>query len=204
MLPWLALTAQLPYGTGDPLQNTMSFCMAVGSPAMATYSLTVTILNRRWIRRQCASIIKSMRDNASRNSPPEQNLALVRIRAVGYLLAESQEEPLHLLIDDLGQLRDAIFDQGERWLLEAKAQLESTRRGVTPSLVAQVISAAIAYIFTIILTFSLAEVREVTFALQAAAGTLWLWLVCTYPPHLLSQTIPSVFCRLDPQCIYEG
>jgi hypothetical protein len=131
-----------------------------------------------------------MRDHASRNSHPEKSPAFLRIRAVGYLLAESQEEPLHLLIDDLGQLRDAVFDQGERWLPEAKAQLESTRRGVTPSLVAQVISAAIAYIFTIILTFSLAELREVTFALQAAAGTLCLWLVCTFRSKCYLQFVP--------------
>jgi hypothetical protein len=28
----------------------MSFCLAVGSPAMITYSLTLTILNRYWVR----------------------------------------------------------------------------------------------------------------------------------------------------------
>ena len=49
VLPWLALTAQLPYETKDGSTNLLSVLMAIGSPMLITYSLCLTILNSRWI-----------------------------------------------------------------------------------------------------------------------------------------------------------
>ena len=49
VLPWLALTAQLPYETKDSTTNLLSVLLAVGSPLLITYSLCLTVLNSRWI-----------------------------------------------------------------------------------------------------------------------------------------------------------
>src|SRR2546423_9304324 len=47
LLPWLALTAQLPFETKDIWGNVMAFFLAVGSPMLITYSLLITVLNAR-------------------------------------------------------------------------------------------------------------------------------------------------------------
>jgi hypothetical protein len=146
----------------------MSFCLAVGSPALITYSLTLAILNRRWIRQRC--------DRIARDSPPAH---AERIKAVQYLLTEAQEVPLEISTPNITELHTTILAPESRgWWHAANDKLRDTRRGVTPSLVAQVVSAAIAYFFTVVLTFKW-EFRDPDYALQASAGTVWLWMVCT-------------------------
>ena len=51
LLPWLALTAQLPYETRDRTSNVMALILAAGSPMLITHSLCITILNSRWLNR---------------------------------------------------------------------------------------------------------------------------------------------------------
>jgi hypothetical protein len=45
LLPWLALLSQLPFGATHRLDNFVSVLLAVGSPTLAAYSLTLTVLN---------------------------------------------------------------------------------------------------------------------------------------------------------------
>ncbi|KAG0697780.1 hypothetical protein DFH29DRAFT_131540 [Suillus ampliporus] len=52
LLPYLALISQLPYGAQYRLDNLMSAVLTVGSPALAGYSLFITLLNSRWINRR--------------------------------------------------------------------------------------------------------------------------------------------------------
>ncbi|KAJ7811231.1 hypothetical protein B0H14DRAFT_3479897 [Mycena olivaceomarginata] len=51
LLPWITLIAQLPF-EANGWMNILSGCLAVGSPALATYSLTLTALKRREVQ-QC-------------------------------------------------------------------------------------------------------------------------------------------------------
>ncbi|KAI7570457.1 hypothetical protein KC343_g2192 [Hortaea werneckii] len=95
-LPWLALTAQLPYETGDPWSNVLSFCMAVGSPTLVTYSLTITSLNRFWANKSFGSLRR-------RTEEPEINKHYAGFFqctiAVQYLLQEAQQVPLMLSME---------------------------------------------------------------------------------------------------------
>ena len=52
VLPWLALTAQLPYENKVSSTNLLSLFMAIGSPMLITYSLCLTILKSRWINKR--------------------------------------------------------------------------------------------------------------------------------------------------------
>ncbi|KAF9646666.1 hypothetical protein BDM02DRAFT_2984008 [Thelephora ganbajun] len=52
LLPWIALIFQLPFGATDRVDNLVSVLVAIGSPALAGYSLAVTRLNSRWLSRQ--------------------------------------------------------------------------------------------------------------------------------------------------------
>ena len=49
LLPWLALVSQLPFGANDKLDNLESMLLTLGSPTLAAYSLTLTVLNGQWI-----------------------------------------------------------------------------------------------------------------------------------------------------------
>jgi hypothetical protein len=155
----------------------MSFCLAVGSPALITYSLTVTILNRYWVRQHFHTLTARMQKN-SRWARYEK-----RIEAARYLLEEAQQVPLRAP-QYKGWLSSLIVKpENEDWWLDLKKRLRRTRRGVTASLVAQVLSAAIAYLFTVISSFS-ASIDDLGTAMQISAGSLWIWLVrapYTYP-----------------------
>ncbi|OQO12049.1 hypothetical protein B0A48_02688 [Cryoendolithus antarcticus] len=177
-LPYLALAAQLPYETGDPWQNIMAFCLAVGSPALIAYSLTITILNRMWTRRQ----FDILRDKAESETLASFPGFRATIGSAQYLLQEAQQVPLRAS-QERGWFSSLIVFQGNAnvkgnalWWAKLEKRLKSTRRGVTASLVAQVALAVIAYLFTVIASF-MAQLGDPATALQISSSTLWLWLI---------------------------
>lgn len=73
----------------------MSFCLAVGSPALVTYSLTITIMNRAWVRNFFKDIRRHAR--AQIRDSKDQVTALgyeSRVKAALFLLQEGQQVPL--------------------------------------------------------------------------------------------------------------
>lgn len=182
-LPWLALTAQLPYETGDPWSNVLSFCMAVGSPTLVTYSLTITMLNRFWANKSFGSLRR-------RTEQPDINNRYAGffepIIAVQYLLQEAQQVPLMLSMEAGWLSSLLVLPANSAWWHTLRESLRATRRGVTASLVAQVMLAATAFLFTIIASFQ-AELGDPSTALQIASGSLWIWLV--------RPTVSPLICR---------
>ena len=175
-LPWLALTAQLPFETGDFLSNGMAFCLAVGSPALVTYSLAITILNRYWVRKR---FDEPRVDARKRNVNQKYSELEGRIGAAEYLLEEAQQVPLRAC-QERGWFSSLIVaPKNTEWWNQLERRLRSTRRGVTASLVSQMLFAAIAYLFTVISSFQ-AALGDPTTALQIASGSLWIWLVSTW------------------------
>lgn len=175
-LPWLALTAQLPFETGDAWVNIMSFCLAVGSPALATYSLSITILNRYWVRKTFGKLRAKARRRAvmARYGELEE-----RIKAVQFLLQEAQQVPLRAS-QGKGWLSSLlVIPANATWWEEIAERLKHTRRGITASLVAQMLFAAIAYLFTVITSFQ-TDLGDPSTALQISSGSLWIWLVCAF------------------------
>ena len=180
-LPWLALTAQLPFETGDPWSNLvsqrslasyalapdtdsgrlqMSFCLAVGSPALVTFSLTITILNRFWVRKTFEELRKKAQGGIIGTRLTEYGN---RIRAIQFLLQEAQQVPLRAS-QELGWLSSLIVTPGNTaWWNRLEGRLKGTRRGFTASLVAQMAVAAIAYLFTVISSVCQASIHEMRF-----------------------------------------
>ncbi|KAK5129946.1 hypothetical protein LTR08_002707 [Meristemomyces frigidus] len=187
-LPWLALTAQLPFETGSPWSNVMSFCMALGSPALITYSLTVTIFNRYWIKERFSSLQHAAAENerireglrAPQNAAAENGrlgAALgERIKAALYLLQEAQQVPLRASQVDGWLSSLIVLSTNAPFWRRLKKHLRSTRRVFTASLVAQMMFAGIAYLFTVISSFT-ASLGDPATALQIASGSLWIWLI---------------------------
>ncbi|KAK5117926.1 hypothetical protein LTR85_008700 [Meristemomyces frigidus] len=172
-LPWLALTAQLPFETGDLWSNTMSFCLAVGSPAFVTYSLVITILNRSWIRKRFGELQSKAHSLSIRQRYRGYE---DRIRAAQYLLQEAQQVPLRAS-QERGWLSSLIvIPKNDEWWEHLESRLKSTRRGVTASLVAQMALASVTYLFTVI-TSLVGSLGDQATGLQIASGSLWIWLI---------------------------
>ncbi|KAJ7069762.1 hypothetical protein C8F01DRAFT_1113894 [Mycena amicta] len=56
LLPWLALLSQLPFGCKYNWDNLMSVFLTLGSPCLAAYSLSLTVLNTKWVARRFNNI----------------------------------------------------------------------------------------------------------------------------------------------------
>lgn len=166
LLPWLALTAQLPYEAGDIIPNIMSFFMAIGSPMLLTFSLMMTIFNRRWIRRR--------RKRFNSNFPASQ--LDPRVQDATVLLEAAQQVPLRMS-NKRGWLASLVLLEDNRdWWARLSTRLLSTKRKLTLSLVAQLLVAVIAWILTTVGSFG-SQLGDHAEALAFSSSALWTWLV---------------------------
>jgi hypothetical protein len=173
LLPFLALTAQLPYEASTPWDNLLSLCLAVGSPALATYSLTLTILNRYSLRTRWHSLHQTALSRAVHDKYSDFSN---RIKAIQYLLQEAQQVPLRAS-QERGWLSSLIVGpKNQAWWRNVQRRLSRTRRGVTFSLVAQIGAAGVAWMFTVSNGFIEGKGDRLV-ANQLGSGTLWLWLI---------------------------
>ena len=164
----------------------MSGLLAMGSPAHITYSLTLTILNRFWIRRKFADL-KNDSQGVAELVPHISN----RIYAARDLLQEAQQAPIRVSQDD-GWLSSLIVLQANRPFWKGvKKDLRNTRRGFSAALFAQskppfpyprrlvwlisplVLMAFIAYVFTII-NGLIGRSDELT---DMASATVFIWMI---------------------------
>jgi hypothetical protein len=175
LLPWLALTAQLPFEAKNPVENLMILFMAVGSPALITYSLTLTILNRIWVRRIFGSLQEKLND-----VPKELRHGLrEQLRAAQYLLQESQQVPMRASQVD-GWLSSLVaLDKNHGWWTTGKKDLKNTRRGYTFSLFAQISMAFLAYTLTIAISLNSASLGSSLGdgVRLTAGGGIWIWMI---------------------------
>ncbi|QIX01661.1 hypothetical protein AMS68_007178 [Peltaster fructicola] len=173
LLPWLALTAQLPYETGDPWANLIAFCLAVGSPALITYSLTLTILNRSWARK-CFS---GLRSRAARGSVSERAPHFdKKVSAIQFFVQESQQTPIRTNFERNWLASLIVLPENIIWWKDVQKRLKGTRRGFSPSLIAQMGLAVIAYGLTVVAALA-TNLGDPNTALQLASGCLWVWLI---------------------------
>lgn len=100
----------------------------------------------------------------------------MRIKAIQYLLQEAQQVPLRAS-QERGWLSSLIVGpKNQAWWRNVQRRLIRTRRGVTFSLVAQILAAGIAWLFTVTSAFIESRGDRVV-ANQLSSGTLWLWLI---------------------------
>lgn len=172
LLPWLALVAQLPFETDGPFNDLMSMLIAVGSPALITYSLCITIFNRARVSQRFAQL-----KNDAKNSLVKRVYYqfIQRMEIACYVLQESQQAPMRAWEGD-GWLSSLILlDINQAWWESVHKHLDSTRRGVTTSLVAQVLFAVVAWLFTIIAAFE--SLGDPETGLSISCSGMWLWMI---------------------------
>lgn len=171
LLPWLGLIAQLPTETENKYDGFISLCMAVGSPALTTYSLMLTIRNRAWVREEFDVLRRHIGD-VQRKYPTFGQ----RLDAIQYILEEAQQVPLRVS-QERGWFSSLIVAaRNGPWWENLERKLKDTRRGRTLSLVSQMGVAILAWLFTIVAAF-VSSLGDVSTALQIAAGSVWVWMV---------------------------
>ncbi len=149
LLPWLALISQLPFGAKYRLDNIIVILLTIGSPALAAYSLILTVVNGYHVARRFSSM-----------TYPNTY----------YKLAGLQQSPLHLSEED-GLLASLIvLPQNESWwsLMTKLINYEHTWSVAACASIAWVL---VAYILTVIDSFS-----DVTDTNGQGVGSFWLWV----------------------------
>jgi hypothetical protein len=173
-LPWLALAAQLPFESSGPWDTFIAFCLSLGSPALITYSLMITLLNRNWIQKPFTRLNDRAKHAKVRQRFPTYDK---RVQAARYFLSESQQVPLRATQIQFQLASLIVLPKNGKWWKGLVHKLDRTRRGTTFSLIAQLLLVIGVWILTITSSL-LAAIGNTTTALQIAASTLWIWLVC--------------------------
>ena len=172
LLPWVALSAQLPYETAGPFNNVMSVLFAIGSPAFITYGLIITMLNRFQIAERFTELVEMAKESFVYQAYPGLRH---RLEAAEMLLQESQQAPMRAS-DEHGWFSSLVaLEANQAWWLSVKQHLNNTRRGVTVSLILQLLFAVVAWLFTVIAAFE--DVGDVVTALSISSSSIWLWMV---------------------------
>ncbi|TQN68414.1 hypothetical protein CSHISOI_07057 [Colletotrichum shisoi] len=168
LLPWLALTAQLPYETGSTETDIMSVCVGLGSPMLMTFSLMMTILNKRWVRKRFRHLAGSCEGDGFAQMR-------VRLKSARVIAEEARQVPTRLSQRHAWLARLVMLDANTAWWRAASESLRSTRRGATLSLYAQLSVAAISWVLTAIGSLK-TKVGDTEEALVLSSGSLWIWL----------------------------
>ncbi|KAJ7134707.1 hypothetical protein C8R44DRAFT_433145 [Mycena epipterygia] len=177
LLPWLALLSQFPFGSRYKWDNLMSAILALGSPCLAAYSLSLTVLNAKWVSRRFANI----------RYPNSRYAALI--------LSSLQQSPLKVTTEGSLLASLVVLPENDPWWKELALWLEYadihtwTIAGVTS--VAWVI---IAYALTIIDAFSTISTDPNSNGQGlSGVGSIWLWML----------PVTIGYLQLSPRCDAE-
>ncbi|KAG1816879.1 uncharacterized protein BJ212DRAFT_181309 [Suillus subaureus] len=173
LLPNLALISQLPFGAQYRVDNLMSALLTVGSPALAGYSLFITLLNSRWINR---------RFNHSVDHPNS--------RFAVSILSSLQQVPLRFHPDRTHLYSLIALPENDSWwkCLAEFVDYTHTWSIASATSIAWVI---IAYILTV--ANSLSDVYADVQSNGEASGSMWLWLI----------PIVVGWLQLSPKCDFN-
>ncbi|KAH0537684.1 hypothetical protein FGG08_005549 [Glutinoglossum americanum] len=170
LLPWLTLISQLPYEASNSRANIMSVLLALGSPAMITYSVTLTVLNGYSIRQK----FKNLRNRCT--NIQNRDLYRRRIKAAAFILQESQQVPMRTSEDNGWLSGLVVLRENQAWWKNTEKHLSGTRRGRTFSLYTQISMASVAWLLTVIGAL-IGNIGDTTTALQLSSGSIWLWMI---------------------------
>jgi hypothetical protein len=173
LLPNLALISQLPFGAQYRIVNLMSALLTVGSPALAGYSLFITLLNSRWLNRRFDHSVNH----------PSSRFALS-------ILSSLQQAPLRLHSDRARLYSLTILPANDSWwkCLAEFVDYTHTWSIASATSIAWVI---VAYILTV--ANSLSDVKANVQSNGEATGSVWLWLI----------PIVVGWLQLSPKCDFN-
>lgn len=172
VLPWFALIAQLPYETPTPFQDVMSALLAVGSPMLITYSLALSMLMKRRIRSDFAHVIQSAERASLGTVRPK---ILKRLEYARTIAEETLQAPMRIC-ENMNWFSSLVtLDENHFWWVIAHDRLKALRRGITISLIMQILIAILTWVFTVITAAQ--NVGDLAISNAIASSMLWTWLV---------------------------
>ncbi|KAH7232418.1 hypothetical protein B0J15DRAFT_409137 [Fusarium solani] len=176
-LPWLALTAQLPFENAGPSETFIGLCLAIGSPGLITYSLALTLFNRSWAVDTVRRILdRSRRYNGE--AAAEIRLLEDRLKSFLCLAVEGQQVPLRATVVHHWLSSLIVSPANQAWWTALRDHITNSRRKPSLSFHAQIGLAGCVWLFTIISGVQVA-VGAITTAIHLATSTLWVWLAAT-------------------------
>ncbi|KAK1230946.1 hypothetical protein PQX77_005920 [Marasmius sp. AFHP31] len=173
LLPYLALLSQLPFGAHDRWDNLIAVLLTVGSPAIAAYSIVLTVLNGRWLTRLF-----------SRYTYPNSRHAV-------HILNGLQQSPLCINPDGCLLASLVVLPENDGWWSELVTWLDYTHTW-SISAASSLAWVVVAYVFTIIDSFT-DDVEETVEVNGQGVGSIWLWLI----PIVIS------WLQISPKCDSE-
>ncbi|KAJ7784478.1 hypothetical protein B0H16DRAFT_1492647 [Mycena metata] len=194
LLPWLALLSQFPFGSRYKWDNLMSAILALGSPCLATYSLTLTVLNKNWLTRRFASI----------KYPNSRYAALV--------LSSLQQIPLKVTTEGGLLASLVVLPENDSWWTDLVDRLDYADLNTWSIAAATSIAwVVISYLVTIVDAFtSISSDPNNDLQAFAGAGSVWLWMIpltITYlqtSPRCDSERVPTALNRANEITFVAG
>ena len=169
-LPWLALTAQLPFATRDKQTDFLALLLALGSPSFAIFSLALTIFKTRWINR----LFRPIKERSEVLGQPRQ---IKTIKAVRVFLIESQHVPIQIFNGPRREFAHLVVcPENWTWWHSLRDEILKTKRGWTYPLYASVGWVAIPQILTIVDFFNPAS-TDTSIGIGLAISSLWIWMI---------------------------
>lgn len=156
LLPWLALISQLPFGGRHRIDNVVSIMLAVGSPALAGYSLVLTVLNSHWVMRRFHQF-----------KQPRSGHAMHALRCL-------QQAPLKVLSFDLVNTL-VVLRENDSWWDNIVERLDY-KHTWSVSAVTNLIWVSIAFLFIVIDAFRNLKSEDYNVRGESV-GVVWLWLL---------------------------
>jgi hypothetical protein len=149
--------SQLPFGANDKLDNLVSVLLTVGSPALAGYSLALSVLNGRWIARRFGAY----------DYP--------NVRYAVQILSSLQQSPLTVTTTNSLLASLVVLPENDEWWRELAIWLNYTHTW-SVSAVSSIAWVIIAYVFTLVNSFTDDPAVKIEVTGQAV-GSLWIWLL---------------------------
>ncbi|KAJ6617543.1 hypothetical protein B0H10DRAFT_2032877 [Mycena sp. CBHHK59/15] len=170
LLPYLALVSQLPFGAVDRLDNLLSMVLTVGSPTLAAYSLALTVLNGHWIAQRFS------------------HLDYPNVRNAARVLSSLQQSSLHVVTDGSLLASLIVLPENDEWWSELALWLNFVH-----FLRCSIIWVIIAYIFTVVDSFTGVVTYSTLNANGQSVGSVFLWLL----PVVVG------WLQISPKCDYH-
>ncbi|KAG1828689.1 hypothetical protein EV424DRAFT_499018 [Suillus variegatus] len=173
LLPYLALISQLPFGAQYRLDNLMAAVLTVGSPALAGYSLFITLLNSRWINRRFS-----------------RSVDYPNSRSAVSIISSLQQSPLRLHSNRACFASLVVLPENDLWWQYFSELVDYTHTWSIAS-ATSIAWVVVAYILSIVNSPSDSYVNA-----QAGAestSSMWLWLI----------PIVMGWLQLSPKCDFN-
>ena len=172
LLPWLALTAQLPFETKDKQTNFMALLFALGSPSLIIFSLATTILNVRQINRKFRQIKEE-----NQNLRPNRPLQMEAIKSARAFLIDSQHIPIQIVNGPRREIAHLVAcPENWAWWRSLREEIQKTKRGWTYSLYAQIGWVCVSQLLAIVTFFTSASF-DTSIGIGLAINSLWIWMI---------------------------